>query len=252
MSYHSVVFSPKPSPSESQPPPGRRYLAVKAVVEWLIALVLLVCALPLIGLCALLVKLTSAGPAFYCQTRLGRFGRPYQMYKLRSMTHGCEAATGPVWSTGGNDPRVTAIGRILRDTHMDELPQLWNVLRGEMALVGPRPERPEIVDRLQPALPRYCGRLLVRPGVTGLAQLRLPPDLDLESVRRKLAFDLYYIQHGTLWLDARIALGTLFRFLGSFSDAMGQLLIKSDGNAAESGIGEIELRSTERPTVRSA
>ena len=109
------------------------------------------------------------------------------------MYHDCERLTGARWSTPG-DNRVTWIGKILRATHIDELPQLFNILRGEMSLVGPRPERPEIVVGLELAIPCYRDRLQVRPGVTGLAQVQLPPDTDLESVRRKVAYDLYYIE----------------------------------------------------------
>src|SRR5439155_12868491 len=116
----------------------------------------------------LLVKLTSRGPALYTQTRLGRNGRPFTIYKLRTMQHRCESLTGARWSTPG-DPRITPVGRFLRKTHLDELPQLWNVLRGDMALVGPRPERPEFVPQLEQAVPHYRDRLLVRPGVSGLA-----------------------------------------------------------------------------------
>src|SRR5262249_12591904 len=119
----------------------------------------------------------------------------------------CEKLSGPQWSQRG-DPRITPLGRILRQTHIDEFPQLWNVLRGDMSLVGPRPERPEFVPQLIEAIPHYGERLQVRPGVTGLAQVQLPPDTDLESVRRKVSCDLYYIQHLNLWLDLRILLCT--------------------------------------------
>jgi lipopolysaccharide/colanic/teichoic acid biosynthesis glycosyltransferase len=183
------------------------YLWCKGKIEWLVALVLLVLSLPLILLAAALVKLTSRGPAFYSQTRLGRHGRPYTIHKIRTMCQNAEAGTGPRWATP-QDPRVTPIGRFLRETHLDELPQLWNVLRGEMSLIGPRPERPEFVNQLAPLIPGYRDRLLVRPGVTGLAQVQLPADTDLESVRRKLAHDLYYLQRMSCWLDLRIALLT--------------------------------------------
>ncbi len=251
MSSQSFVCSSRSDSAEEQSSAHRRYLPVKAAVEWIIAAVLLVCLAPVIAVCAVLVKMSSPGPAFYCQMRLGRYGRPYRMYKIRSMKHNCEAATGPVWSAG-KDSRVTRIGRILRDTHLDELPQLWNVLTGEMGLIGPRPERPEIVDRLQNALPRYRRRLLVRPGVTGLAQMRLPPDCDLESVRRKLAFDFYYIQHMGPWLDVRIALSTVMRFAASVADSLSHSLIKPEGDAAEEGIAGIEFLPPKQPTVQSA
>jgi lipopolysaccharide/colanic/teichoic acid biosynthesis glycosyltransferase len=181
--------------------------------ELVIALMLSLFCAPLIVLAAVCVKLTSWGPAFYCQARLGRNGRRYTLYKLRTMRHNCEKDSGPCWSVPG-DPRITRLGRFLRWTHIDELPQLLNVLRGEMSLVGPRPERPEIVTALEKAIPCYRKRLHVRPGITGLAQIHLPPDTDLESVRRKLPYDLYYVQHGSWGLDLRILLATLSGALG--------------------------------------
>jgi lipopolysaccharide/colanic/teichoic acid biosynthesis glycosyltransferase len=121
------------------------------------------------------------------------------------MYHNCERLSGPCWSTP-NDTRITPVGRFLRRTHIDELPQLWNVLCGEMSLVGPRPERPELIPGLASRIPGYCHRLEVRPGVTGLAQIQLPPDTDLDSVRRKLAVDLYYARHLNFGLDLAILL----------------------------------------------
>jgi len=160
-----------------------------------------------------LVRATSPGPFVYTQTRLGLNRRRFTIYKIRSMTHNCEQLSGPCWSVG-NDPRVTPVGRFLRRTHLDELPQLWNVLRGDMSLVGPRPERPEFVASLEQVLPRYSERLKVRPGVTGLAQMKLPPDTDLLSVRRKLVYDLHYVERSRLGLDLRILLGTALFLLG--------------------------------------
>src|SRR4051812_10014952 len=128
------------------------YLAVKVATEWTLSLVLLVLTAPLIVLFAAAVKLTSPGPIFYLQTRLGLNGKTYRICKLRTMRHNCEAATGPVWAAQ-NDPRITPIGNVLRSTHMDELPQLWNVLCGDMSLIGPRPERPEIVARIERDVP---------------------------------------------------------------------------------------------------
>jgi len=189
------------------------YLAVKATIDFLVALVLLLISAPVILVAAALVKLTSRGPAFYSQTRLGRLGRPYKIYKLRSMTHNCEKLSGARWSTPG-DSRITRVGRVLRKSHIDELPQLWNVLKGDMSLIGPRPERPEFVPQLERAIPRYRERLNVRPGVSGLAQVQLPPDSDLDSVRRKLAYDLYYVQQVSFGLDLRIMAGTVTYLLG--------------------------------------
>jgi lipopolysaccharide/colanic/teichoic acid biosynthesis glycosyltransferase len=129
------------------------------------------------------------------------------------MYHDCERRSGVRWSTAG-DPRVTPVGRFLRRTHIDELPQLWNVLKGDMSLVGPRPERPEFVPHLEQCLPGYRERLRVRPGLTGLAQVQLPPDTDLASVRRKLAHDLHYVEQLSFWLDVRILFATIFHVLG--------------------------------------
>jgi lipopolysaccharide/colanic/teichoic acid biosynthesis glycosyltransferase len=172
-----------------------------------LAFALLVLSLPVMAAVMLLVKLTSPGPTLYSQTRVGRNGRTFTMYKIRTMVRDSERETGAVWSTEG-DPRVTPLGRFLRRTHLDEMPQLWNIVRGEMSLVGPRPERPEFVSQLEAVLPHYPRRLLVRPGLTGLAQVRLPPDTDVACVRRKLAFDLFYIERRGLWLDLRLCLCT--------------------------------------------
>jgi lipopolysaccharide/colanic/teichoic acid biosynthesis glycosyltransferase len=195
-------------------PPGTWYLHTKDAFELGAAVVMLVLAAPVILLLAALVKLTSRGPAFYSQTRLGRNGRPYEIYKLRTMSDGAERMSGPLWSAPG-DPRVTRLGRFLRRSHLDELPQLWNVLKGDMSLVGPRPERPEFVAPLRKAIPYYADRMLVRPGVTGLAQIQLPADTHEESVRRKVAYDLFYLQNLSLWLDVRILLLTAFYAAGS-------------------------------------
>jgi lipopolysaccharide/colanic/teichoic acid biosynthesis glycosyltransferase len=192
---------------------GRWYLSCKTALDVTAALLLLVLAAPLILLAALLVKLTSRGPAFYTQDRVGRDGRVFTIYKIRTMIHNAESLTGPRWSIPG-DPRITWFGQFLRLSHIDELPQLLNILRGEMSLVGPRPERPEFLPELQQSLPAYRDRLAVRPGVTGLAQVHLPADTDLESVRRKLLYDLYYLQHRSLLLDLRIVGCTLLYAFG--------------------------------------
>jgi lipopolysaccharide/colanic/teichoic acid biosynthesis glycosyltransferase len=174
---------------------------------------MLVAAAPVVAICVFLVRLTSRGPGLYRQTRVGLKGRVYMIVKVRTMYHNCEGHSGPKWSPVG-DPRVTPLGRFLRRTHLDELPQLWNVLKGEMSLVGPRPERPEFIPTLAQAIPRYRERLNVRPGVTGLAQVQLPADTDLNSVRRKLAYNLHYSQQVSLWLDLRLLLATAGKVLG--------------------------------------
>jgi lipopolysaccharide/colanic/teichoic acid biosynthesis glycosyltransferase len=185
------------------------YLALKRSMDIVLAGLLLAATAPLLLLAAVLVKLTSRGPILYTQVRLGLRGRPFTIYKVRTMAHDCEKQSGPQWSSGRGDPRVTRVGRFLRRSHLDELPQLWNVLRGDMSLIGPRPERPEFVPQLAAVLPYYRDRLLVRPGLTGLAQVQLPADTDLASVRRKLTCDLHYVQRVRLVLDVQIMLATV-------------------------------------------
>jgi lipopolysaccharide/colanic/teichoic acid biosynthesis glycosyltransferase len=179
-----------------------------------IAAPLLVLTAPIALAALVLVRLTSSGPAIYTQTRLGLGRRPFTIYKIRTMAHNCEAATGARWSTGKHDARVTLVGRFLRKTHIDELPQLWNVLRGDMTLVGPRPERPEIVTKIEPLVAGYGERLNVLPGVTGLAQVQLPPDTNVDSVRRKVRYDTYYAENQSLWLDLRLILVTSVKVIG--------------------------------------
>jgi lipopolysaccharide/colanic/teichoic acid biosynthesis glycosyltransferase len=179
----------------------------------LLALLLLFVAAPIMLIAAVLVKLTSQGPAFYTQTRVGKNGRLFTIYKIRTMINKCESLTGPRWAIP-DDPRITRLGQFLRLSHLDELPQLINVLRGDMSLIGPRPERPEFIPKLERAIPWYRDRLAVRPGVTGLAQVHLPGDTDVNSVRRKLAYDLYYIERLSPWLDLRILLCTALHAVG--------------------------------------
>ena len=190
--------------------PITRYERVKHALDFVVAAGLFVVFLPAILIAAVAVRLTSSGPAFYSQIRVGERGRSFRILKLRTMHHNCETISGARWATPG-DPRITPLGAFLRKTHIDELPQLINVLRGEMSLVGPRPERPEIIPMLEQAIPRYRERLQVRPGVTGLAQLRLPADSSIDSVRLKLAHDLLYIHSIGLWLDVRLVACTAFK-----------------------------------------
>lgn len=199
------------------------YAVAKSAVEWLAALVLLVAAAPLIAVLGVMLRCTSRGPALYSQVRLGRFGRPFRLYKLRTMVDRCEEFTGPVWSTV-DDPRATRLGRWLRATHLDELPQLWNIVRGEMSLIGPRPERPEIAEQIERVLPSFRSRLAVRPGLTGLAQVLLPPDADINTVRFKLAHDLEYIRRIGVRVDARVALSTALILFGVSGAAARRLL----------------------------
>jgi lipopolysaccharide/colanic/teichoic acid biosynthesis glycosyltransferase len=230
----------------------RWYPPFKALLDFLLAAALCLPALPVVLLAALAVKLTSRGPAFYTQTRVGRRGRPFVIYKLRSMIHNCESLTGPRWSIPG-DPRVTPVGWFLRLSHLDELPQLLNVLRGEMSLIGPRPERPEFLPELERELPAYAQRLAVRPGVTGLAQVQLPPDTDLGSVRRKLAHDLYYIRHLSPWLDLRLLACTALYAAGVPFRVAGRLLaIPGRGVIEQELRGVLDAEVPLAPTRRSA
>ncbi len=187
------------------PSPTRELL--KRVSDLAVVLLTAPISLPILALAALAIKLSSSGPIFYHQQRLGQYGCPYQLLKLRTMVTDAEA-TGPQWTRAG-DPRVTPLGRTLRFLAIDELPQLWNVLRGEMSLIGPRPERPELVERLQREVPFYQARLLAPPGVSGWAQLHQGGDMTLEDVAHKLRYDLYYLKYGSFALDCRILLGTL-------------------------------------------
>lgn len=194
------------------PPPtaGER---ARAAADFALAALLLVPALPVMLACVALVRLTSAGPAIYAQARVGRAGRVFVLYKIRTMYHDCERLTGPQWSRPG-DPRITPVGRVLRALHLDELPQLWNVLRGDMALVGPRPERPEIVAKLRDTVVGYDRRHAVRPGITGFAQVHLPPDSCVRSVRNKLVYDLFYIRHRGWRMELFVLLATGLKVLG--------------------------------------
>ena len=205
-----------------------RYFALKYVIGRTVAAILLVPGLPLMAVLLLVVRTTSRGPALFRQTRVGLRGRTFSMLKIRTMIVDAEKKTGPIWSTGV-DPRVTPLGRVLRKLHLDELPQLFNVLAGDMALLGPRPERPEIALRLAESVPGYWRRLAVLPGISGLAQINLPPDTDLESVRRKQVLDLEYIRQASLMLDIRMFCCSLFRLLGISGDlAMNLLMLKRE------------------------
>ncbi|GIX49609.1 MAG: glycosyl transferase [Candidatus Tectimicrobiota bacterium] len=169
-------------------------------------------SLPLIGLIALLTKLDSAGPVFFRQERVGENGKIFTLYKFRTMVVDAEKETGPVWAQQ-HDPRVTRLGRLLRRTGMDELPQLFNVLKGDMSFVGPRPERPHFVAELQEKIPYYAQRLTVKPGITGWAQVRYGYGATLEDAVEKLQYDLYYIKNMSFFLDLLVLLSTIHKVL---------------------------------------
>jgi len=163
---------------------------------------------PLMLLVAVAIKLTSRGPVLYRQTRVGRQGMHFTLYKFRSMDQDAEADTGAVWASK-NDARVTRVGRLLRALRIDELPQFFNVLRGEMSIVGPRPERPEFVETLSQTIPYYRQRLSLRPGITGWAQINHKYGDSLEDAARKLEYDLYYMKNLSPSMDAYILFHTL-------------------------------------------
>lgn len=235
---HTVDMTP-PSPG-SRRPGGRRLRLVDSVAarrnrRWgvarrglnvVVAFIGIVLTLPLWVLISIAIKLTSRGPVLYTQTRIGvdtrstdaqsgdprrRYdmgGRPFRIYKFRTMTVDAEAASGPVWAKK-NDTRVTALGRVLREYRLDELPQLINVLRGEMNVVGPRPERPAIFDELRERIPGYQRRQQARPGITGHAQVNLEYDGSIDDVRQKVAYDLEYIERAGFWEDLKIMANTI-------------------------------------------
>jgi sugar transferase (PEP-CTERM system associated) len=187
---------------------SRARRALKRLIDVLLALVGLIVCAPLMALIALVVRLTSKGRALYHQDRVGHHGRVFRVHKFRSMSDDAEASTGPVWSTPG-DQRITPVGRFLRRTRLDELPQLWNVLIGEMSLVGPRPERPAFVDELTREIPYYGQRHVVRPGVTGWAQVKYTYGASKEDAIEKLQYDLFYIKNMSLSLDMFIIVQTI-------------------------------------------
>jgi sugar transferase (PEP-CTERM system associated) len=182
--------------------------ATKRAFDVLCALTGLVLTSPLMLMVAIANRLSSEGPVLYSQRRVGRNGRLFTLYKFRSMRNDAEEETGPVWSTE-NDPRVTRVGRFLRRSRLDELPQLWNVLKGDMSIVGPRPERPEFIEDLTRQIPYYSQRHAVRPGVTGWAQVRYNYAASVEDSLQKLQYDLFYVKHLSIAFDLFIVLETI-------------------------------------------
>ncbi len=183
-------------------------LVAKRMLDVVSTVIGLTVGAPIMLLVAAAVKLTSRGPVFYHQRRVGQYGRVFVIHKIRSMRADAEDGTGAVWATKG-DSRVTPIGRFLRQTRLDEMPQLWNVLVGEMSLVGPRPERPEFVDELTQQIPFYGERHQVKPGVTGWAQVRYSYGASVEDALEKLQYDLFYVKNLTISLDLMILFSTV-------------------------------------------
>jgi sugar transferase (PEP-CTERM system associated) len=187
---------------------SRFHLIYKRVASVLVSIVGLLLSLPLLPFIILVIKLTSPGPVFYRQRRVGRDDVVFYCYKFRTMRADAEADSGPTWA-GDDDPRITSVGRFLRQSRMDEIPQLWNVLRGDMSLVGPRPERPEFVQTLRKEIPYYHLRHAVRPGITGWAQVRYKYGSSLEDAKEKLRYDLFYIKNMSAGLDLLIFFTTM-------------------------------------------
>lgn len=213
---------------------------IKRIIDVICAIIVLALSSIFFLVLPILIKLDSKGPVFYSQVRVGKnrrkknrriisasilenrrngdrrnqvaYGRPFVIYKFRTMREDAEKKCGPVWASD-NDPRITQMGRILRATHLDELPQLINILKGDMSFVGPRPERPHFVDKLVIDIPRYAERLNIKPGLTGLAQVKTGYDYSIESVKKKLFFDLEYCQNGNLRSYFKIVFLTLFKSL---------------------------------------
>jgi len=199
-----IEVLPEPMPAWEQ--------SMKRVMDVTVSLLVLVLGMPLWLAIGLLIRLTSPGPAIYKQQRVGQHGRIFTLYKFRTMYVDAEARTGPVWATK-DDPRVTPIGRWLRRWRLDEVPQFWNVLKGDMSLVGPRPERPYFVEKLSRGIPLYNRRHRVKPGITGWAQVRWKYDSSLDDVRQKVKFDLFYIENMSLRMDLKIIFRTIYTML---------------------------------------
>jgi sugar transferase (PEP-CTERM system associated) len=185
------------------------FILIRRAISIVISLTGLILALPLFPLIILAIRLDSNGPAFYTQTRVGQGGRLFKVVKFRTMRQDAEAANGAQWASNG-DPRVTRVGRFLRSSRLDEIPQLWCVLKGDMAFVGPRPERPEFVEMLSKEIPYYKEvRHMVRPGLTGWAQIKYKYGSTVEDAREKLQYDLFYIKNASIGLDLLIVFQTV-------------------------------------------
>jgi exopolysaccharide biosynthesis polyprenyl glycosylphosphotransferase len=181
---------------------------IQRLLDLVLSIALLLATLPVMLLTTLAIKLESRGPVFYTQERVGKSGRSFMLRKFRSMSVHAEATGTPIWAAK-NDPRVTRVGRFIRRTRIDELPQALNVLTGDMSFIGPRPERPHFVSRLAEIIPNYSDRACVKPGITGWAQVNYPYGASVEDARMKLAYDLYYIKNRSLVLDLLIIVSTI-------------------------------------------
>ena len=187
---------------------GRWIDGLHRFMDVVISTIFLFATLPLMAVVTLLIKLESAGPVLYAQRRVGQHGQVFSLRKFRSMSVNAEVAGAPIWAAK-NDPRVTRVGRMIRRTRIDELPQLFNVLSGSMSFIGPRPERPHFVDRLSAVIPNYTDRTCLKPGITGWAQVKYPYGASVEDARMKLAYDLYYVKNRSLFMNMLILVLTI-------------------------------------------
>ena len=180
----------------------------KRIFDIFFAVIVLLIIMALVPFIALLIKLSSRGPVFFKQVRIGEGGEEFILYKFRTMHQNAESKTGAVWAQK-NDPRITRVGKFLRKSRIDEIPQLFNVLKGEMSFIGPRPERPEFIEKLEEVIPYYSERHSVKPGITGWAQIKYPYGASVEDAIEKLRYDLFYVKHTSLFLDLLILLETI-------------------------------------------
>lgn len=199
-----VEVSPEPMPLWEK--------TIKRLLDIVVSLLILVLTFPILIAIGIAVRLTSQGPAIYKQDRVGRNGRVFTIYKYRTMLNNAEKHSGPTWAKK-DDPRVTRLGYWLRKLRIDEIPQLLNVLKGDMSLVGPRPERPHFVEQFSKQIPLYTRRLRVRPGITGWAQVKWKYDTSLDDVKEKTKFDLFYIENASLRMDTKILINTIITII---------------------------------------
>jgi exopolysaccharide biosynthesis polyprenyl glycosylphosphotransferase len=185
---------------------------VKRIIDMSVSAFILIAGLPIWIIVAILIKIDSPGPVIYKQERVGKNGKVFTLYKFRSMVKDAERMTGPRWASK-NDPRITRIGKIIRKLHIDEVPQFFNVLKGDMSLIGPRPERPIFVEKFSKEIPLYRRRLKVKPGITGWAQVKYKYDESIEDVKKKLQYDLFYIENMSLRMDLKIIAYTILHVI---------------------------------------
>ena len=185
---------------------------IKRIIDFIVALFCLIIFSPLFLICYIAIKREDGGPAIFKQERIGRFGRPFNIYKFRSMRVDAEK-DGPALYQHENDTRMTKVGKFLRDHHLDELPQLWNVVKGDMAFIGPRPERQFYIDQILERDPRYTYLYQIRPGVTSYATLYNGYTDTIEKMLKRLEYDLYYLEHRSLWMDTKILFCTFIKII---------------------------------------